>query len=141
MDVGITKDGDMIIDSGDTPILNLSEFVAQRAWLILRSKPGDWAQYANKGADIMQYVGYPNIPATKTTVERDVLDELERDTILGNFAIEVEYTPTSASAAVIEIRINLPDGEIVRLRLDMESARHLVESINYYQHSENSQGI
>ena len=38
----------------------------------------------------------------------------------------------------IGIGFNLHDGEIVRLRLDMKSARHLVESVNYYQRSENS---
>lgn len=116
MDFQADQYGDIYIANGDVPPTRLSEYIGQRVWFILRSQHGDWAQYPDRGANIKQYFGYQNRPSTKTIVETEILEELERDTILRAFPIEVLYTPVSLNESVVEVQVTLPDGDMVSLK-------------------------
>ena len=127
MDLMLTPDGDIILEGNDIPRQNVSEFIYQRVINLLRSKRNDWALHPQKGIDITQYAGYPNIPATKDLVEEEVLEGLESDVVLGNLEISVIYTPTAADTAVIEIKVYLPsEDEAIEITEILKSTSSII---------------
>lgn len=110
MEIATDSRGDIILSGREANQLNIPDFISQRVHQLLRSKPGDWELSPAQGINIAKYYGYPNIPATKTLIEREVSEELSTDPIVGAFDIEVIYTPSSSNSGIIEIIIGLPDG-------------------------------
>lgn len=126
MDFKQTVDGDIFVNGLDMPKQNIADFLYQRIINLLRSKPGDWEQYPAVGIDITRYVGYPNIPSTADLVESEVLESLQADSILGNFDIEVIYTPTASDSAIIEIILTLPDGDKIEHRQPLRTSGNII---------------
>jgi len=122
MDFALTKNGDIFKSGAGVIQLSLVDNIGQRVDHILRSKPGDWARKAGMGAYLPKYVGYPNLPSTKAIIEDEITEALNRDRLVGSFPITVEYTPTALDTAMVEITIQLPDGNAVSIYRELNPA-------------------
>jgi phage baseplate assembly protein W len=130
MDIATTINGDILRENGAIRQLSIAELINQRINLILRSKPGDWSTEPGFGAYIAKYVGYPNIPATKQIIEEEIMEALQRDKILSNFSLNVEYTPTSLGSALVEISVTLPDGNVISMYKEMSPVQGINTNID-----------
>src|SRR6056297_2131157 len=122
MEIKLNPNGDIARDNNGINVTSTIDTIVSHIDHVLRSKPGDWAEYPELGAYIQQYVGYPNIPSTKDLIEEEVGAELKRDPVLKPFQMSVIFTPTSKNNALLETIVELPEGSEIRIEKDLDMA-------------------
>lgn len=110
-DLALTGDGDLMLnESGDLALVEGPSFVVQSVYNRIKSVTVDWF-YDNIGADLIDFLGYPNTRDTAKCIEARLISTLTAGGLLDTDSIFVKVVPVSRTTLSAFVFIKLTEDE------------------------------
>jgi len=110
-DLALTRDGDLLLDdSGNLALAEGPAFVVQSAYNRIKSVTVDWF-YDNVGADLVDFLGYPNTRDTGRQIEERLVKVLTGDGLVDRDSLFVKVVPVSKTTLSAFVFLKLTDSE------------------------------
>lgn len=115
-DIGMTLDGDLMVDStGDLAIVDGWEWLYREINKRIRTNNPSWRNHAGIGCSLNDFIGQPNTPEVAQEIRRRIKSVLSVDSIAYPGEIEVDIIPLGNSGIAIHITVRI-SGNIVDLQ-------------------------
>jgi len=118
-DVVMTLDGDLAVGgNGDFELTEGFDWLAREINKIVRTTNPLWTVHPTIGAGVESYIGRTNDRATANDLRRDIIDAVERSTLLGaGQSVAVDVIPLSLDSVAVYVNISSDGVQLETLKL------------------------
>lgn len=119
-DIMLSEDGDIVLDDvGDIMLAEGAEYVIQSVRNRLKSVTVDWF-YDHIGADLIDFLGYPNSRETADAITERIVSALTRDGLISKDDLFVKVVPIDSVTLNIFVFVKTADmWEPVGFKVDL----------------------
>lgn len=119
-DLGLTEDGDLILDDGEFTVVQQFEFYKQCATNRIKSIKKDWYK-DNIGADLEEILGMPNTRVVASLGENKIRQSLTFDNLFNDKDIVIVPSPVTNMIISYSITIQSEDfGGPIKLEVTLD---------------------